>query len=145
METWQEVGSYPEIEASSLGRVRLKPKVAKTPTGGTRTYVGRPSFGFEEKCATARAGSPRRRIIRIGRLRRTFKVHQLVCEAFHGPKPFDDALVLHLDEDPSNNRPENLRWGTHKENQNAPRALAAFRARAGENSAWAIHYRRKHQ
>lgn len=52
------------------------------------------------------------------------KVHQLVCEAFHGPKPFPEAVVIHLDEDALNNRPENLKWGTQKENLNMPKFKA---------------------
>lgn len=43
-------------------------------------------------------------------------VHVLVCRAFHGAPPFEGALVLHWDDDPTNNRPENLRWGDRIEN-----------------------------
>ena len=43
-------------------------------------------------------------------------VHVLVCLAWHGEPPFEGALVLHLDDSPTNNHPENLRWGTHQEN-----------------------------
>lgn len=138
-EVWKDVPSCAEIQASSLGRVMLKPTTAVTPLGGIRAYTGKPTFGFEEKTSTAREGSAKRRIIRVNRLGKTFKVHRLVCEAFHGLAPFKGAIVLHLDEDPSNNRPENLRWGTRKENQNFPAAKAAFKARTGSKSAWAIH------
>ncbi len=48
------------------------------------------------------------------------KVHQAVCEAFHGPRPFPEALVLHEDECGLHNWPTNLRWGTHAENMNYP-------------------------
>ncbi len=41
--------------------------------------------------------------------------HQLVCEAFNGPRP-EGLQCRHLDGDPSNNTPGNLRWGTAKEN-----------------------------
>jgi hypothetical protein len=143
MENWEPVASCADIMASSLGRVWVQPKKGKMPTGGERVYVSLPTFGIEEKTATGRCDAPKRRILRVARLRKTFKVHQLVCEAFHGPKPFPEAIVLHLDEDPSNNRPENLRWGTRKENQNFPKAVAAFKARTGENSPWAIHQRSK--
>ncbi|MEM6929827.1 MAG: HNH endonuclease signature motif containing protein [Myxococcota bacterium] len=44
-------------------------------------------------------------------------VHVLVCTAFHGPPPFEDALVLHWDDNPANNGPENLRWGTRAQNE----------------------------
>ena len=141
-ETWKPIPSIPGACASSLGRVWMPSKKGvPLPWGGTRDYFSRPRFGSEEKSATGRADSPRRRILRWNG--KTYKVHQLVCEAYHGQKPFPTAIVLHLDEDPSNNRPDNLRWGTRKENQNFPKAQAAFRARTGENSPWAIHQRRK--
>ena len=43
-------------------------------------------------------------------------VHRLVCEAFHGSKPFTDAIVCHRDDNPLNNLPSNLYWGTHRTN-----------------------------
>lgn len=39
------------------------------------------------------------------------KVHQLVLEAFVGPRP-DKAVACHLNDDPMDNRLENLRWDT---------------------------------
>jgi len=46
----------------------------------------------------------------------TKSVHRLICEAFHGPPPTAKHQVRHLDGDPKNNRPENLRWGSQVEN-----------------------------
>lgn len=43
-------------------------------------------------------------------------VHQVICRAFHGPRPTPAHEVCHIDGDPTNNRPQNLRWGTRKEN-----------------------------
>lgn len=43
-------------------------------------------------------------------------VHSLVCAAFHGPKPSPAHEVRHVDGDRSNNRAENLCWGTRAEN-----------------------------
>lgn len=46
----------------------------------------------------------------------TRSIHRLVCMAFHG-MPIEPTLqVRHLDGNPSNNTPENLRWGTQVEN-----------------------------
>jgi len=42
-------------------------------------------------------------------------VHRFVCSAFHGPCPAG-YQVGHLDGNPLNNRPENLRWVTPSEN-----------------------------
>ena len=60
-----------------------------------------------------------------GRWRGTWKrgsyanrgVHQLVLEAFVGPCP-PGHQCLHKNNNPADNRwPENIRWGTHAENQ----------------------------
>ena len=41
---------------------------------------------------------------------------------------------MHLDENAANNRASNLRWGTQKENLNAPGFLDYCRTRTGENN-----------
>lgn len=140
-EIWKIVPSAPGIMASSFGRVCLLPTMVRMPNGAMRRYEGKPTFGVEDKTATARHGSPKRKIIRVNRMGKTFKVHQLICEAFHGPKPFPEAIVMHKNENPSVNTSDNLEWGTRKQNQNAPLAVAAFKARTGESSPWAIHQR----
>ena len=142
-EIWKPIPGIPNALASSAGRVWFAPKTktVEMPRGGEREYKTRPIFGSEEKSASGRSGSGRRMIAR--RNGKTHKVHRLVCEAFHGPQPTPNHIVLHLNEEPTDNRAENLRWGTRKENQNFPKARAAFKARTGENSPWEIHRRRK--
>jgi hypothetical protein len=54
-------------------------------------------------------------IYRPGQHRLCRRVHALVCEAFHGPRP-EGQEVRHLDGNPANNNASNLRWGTHSEN-----------------------------
>jgi hypothetical protein len=56
-----------------------------------------------------------------GNKRKTIRVHVLVCETFHGPRPFGHA-VAHADGDRSNNRADNLRWATYTENEADKRA-----------------------
>jgi hypothetical protein len=58
--------------------------------------------------------------LRVNGIRGTYKVHRLVCRAFHGDPPVygeDEAHCRHLDGDRLNNRAENLRWGTKTENE----------------------------
>lgn len=61
-------------------------------------------------------------LYRDGKMK-TCKVHQLVLNAYL-PKPSEDLVVMHLDSEPTNNRTENLAWGTCKENLNDPHAIA---------------------
>lgn len=53
--------------------------------------------------------------LRVGGVRRARYVHQLVLEAFVGPRP-GGMITRHLDDNPLNNRLENLRYGTVIEN-----------------------------
>lgn len=43
-------------------------------------------------------------------------VHHLVCSAFHGPKPDGAECCRHLNDIRTDNRPENLAWGTRRDN-----------------------------
>ena len=57
--------------------------------------------------------------VKVGRIRNTVPVHRLVAEAFL-PNPLGLRDVDHIDGNKSNNRVENLRWVSHKENCNNP-------------------------
>ena len=92
---------------------------------GTRPYGGQPTFGVWNK--------PMGRFI-IVISGHSHKIHRLITEAFHGSPPFDDAVAMHIDENAANNRPDNLRWGTQKENLNAEGFLTYCRGRVGENN-----------
>jgi hypothetical protein len=134
-EIWKQVPSVPEISASSLGRVLVAPSQAKMPNGGLRWYRPEPTYGYEEKGATGRPDVGKRKILRVSRMKRTFKIARLVCEAFHGPAPKGKPVTIHIDEDPTNNKPENLRWGTQKENLNMPKFKEwQTTVRVGDNS-----------
>ena len=52
-------------------------------------------------------------------------MHRLVCEAFHGESPFNDAVPNHIDMVRTNNRPSNLEWVSPKENSRL--AVKVFR------------------
>lgn len=124
-EVWRDVPSVPGILVSSEGRVMYAPHREPVPHGGERSYGGTPTFGVWNK-------QDGRFIIRCRG--KTHKIARLVAEAFHGPPPFDGAVVMHLDENAANNRPLNLKWGTQKENLNAPGFLEYCRDRTGEGS-----------
>lgn len=87
--------SKPGYQASSDGRVRSQYVTLKAHVNRTGHLLVNPSVNGKQ--------TP------VG-------VHRLVCEAFHGPCP-EDYECGHLDGDPTNNKPENLRWITRLENQ----------------------------
>lgn len=89
------------------------------PHGGPRLYGGEPTFGA--------LNEGRYQISVKGRV---FRVHRMVCEAFAGRAPFVGAVVMHLDEDSTNNRAANLQWGTQRENLAAP-GFRAYLRRSG--------------
>ncbi len=123
MERWKSIPSLPDYEASSLGRIRRVPHVRPMPRGGVRTYGGQPWPGVWEKTEA-------RYIVQYKG--KTYRVHRLVCEAFNGPPPFEEAVCMHKDENSRNNTPDNLEWGTQKENMNAPGFLTYARLAAPE-------------
>jgi hypothetical protein len=130
-EIWKPVPSREGIMASNLGRILLPERTYMMPNGGWKTTKPKPTHGVRSRA------SKTARHVYMGLQNRHFgnmKVHRLVCEAFHGPPPFSKAVVIHLDEDATNNRPENLKWGTQKENLNMPGFVAYCRRRRGDQS-----------
>jgi hypothetical protein len=123
IESWVTIPSQPHLMASSDGRIMVDPYFSPLPNGGERIYGGTPTFGQWD-------GS---RFIYVTRKNKTLKVARLVCEAFNGP-PQDKQVCMHLDENSCNNRPENLAWGTQKDNLNAPGFIAYCKSRTGKNS-----------
>lgn len=129
-EIWKRVPSYPGVMASSEGRILLAPGYAPLPNGGYRAYLPRPVTGVVMR---AKTGAAHEYLGYWTRKHGNMKVHRLVCEAFHGAAPFTGAVVIHIDENALNNKPENLKWGTQKENLNAPGFVEYCKSRIGED------------
>ncbi len=124
LENWKKVKNLP-FEVSSEGRIRTIPHTKPMPNGGVRTYGGKAWRGAWDK-------KEGRYIIQ--RAGKTYKVARLVCETWNGKPPEDKPYCLHMDEDATNNRPYNLKWGTQKENLNAPGFIRYCQSRTGSDN-----------
>jgi hypothetical protein len=127
-EIWRIVPSLPELLVSNEGRMMHVPKQGAMPHGGHRHYGGQPTFGVWNKVDS-------RFVTTING--KNYKIHRLVAEAFLGPPPFQKAVVMHIDENSANNRSDNLKWATQKENLNGEAFKEYCCARTGENSPYA--------
>lgn len=108
-EEWRDVAGYIGYQVSNLGRVKSLARSVYH-SGGDLTIPVRILASNKEPSGTgyhyvflSQDGRPKR-----------FRVHTLVLTAFRGPA--QGRICRHLDSNPSNNRLENLQWGTHAEN-----------------------------
>ena len=121
------------------GMIKLPESEAIMPNGGVRAYKTKWIRGVLRK---SRRGA-RHCYYGVTYRGKNYKIHRLVCEAFHGIPPKSRSIVLHLNESSTDNRPENLRWGTQKENLNAKGFIEYCRSRTGKNSPRAKGVRAK--
>lgn len=115
-EAWRPVvGFEGEYEVSNFGRVRSLTRVHTYQRidqySGNVIEVSRTRKGVELRPGRMKSGHLS---VALGR-GNSRCVHVLVLEAFVGPRPAG-MEGLHGDDEPSNNRLYNLRWGTRSEN-----------------------------
>ena len=103
-ETWKPIPDRPGYSASTFGQI-------KGPKGSVL------------KLFQVEAHSKTYLKVWVGKrtkkgLKQSEWVHRLVCITFHGPAPMGKPHVCHVpDSDPSNNRADNLKWGSRKWNE----------------------------
>ena len=122
-----------EIEgamARSDGFIKFPNTKARMPNGGVREY----NTKWRRGTKTKESKTARHEYYGTMHRSKNYKVHRLICASFHGPSPEGKDVVIHIDENSLNNRPENLRWGTQKENMNAAGFLEYCAGRTGKNS-----------
>lgn len=107
VEVWRPIPGWP-YEASSEGRIRRSEKTAH-PTGAGNTHIGKIlSPGSLNGYRFVNLFNGDRKWLAV-------RVHRLVALAFIGPAP-EGTEVNHINAIPSDNRPENLEYVTHREN-----------------------------
>ena len=111
-ENWKPVvGHEGAYEVSDLGRVRSLERVVPVRGGDGRMWERR----VPGKLLAPGVDSAGYLSVQLGRAGGTVRVHWLVLAAFEGPAP-ENAQRLHNDGARTNNKLDNLRYGTRSEN-----------------------------
>lgn len=102
-EEWRTIEAFPDYEVSSFGVVRRRRSVRGSAKGRVLTpHKDRDGY----LCVYLVGGAARMTRRRI---------HRLVLDAFVGPRP-SGMVCAHADCNPANNRLDNLRWTTQRDN-----------------------------
>ena len=111
-EEWRDIKGYEGLyQVSNLGRVKSLPKEWVIGKGGIRKHNGKTLKG-----SVTDKGYSRVLLYKNG-TRKEYSVHQLVAMAFLGHTPCGYVLVVdHIDDNPKNNRVDNLQIVTHRFN-----------------------------
>lgn len=108
MEEWLAVPGFEGLyEASTLGRVR---SLDRLDTAGRRIK------GRVLKPGVLRDSGRLQVVLCKDGVKHQLKVHQVVALTYHGACPEGEEVRHWPDRDVTNNRPENLRYGTGREN-----------------------------
>jgi len=100
-EIWKDIEFYEGYQVSNLGRVKGRYKSCLKGTVDHKGYI-RLSLRTPNQDKNRRKADP-------------FRAHRLVAQAFI-PNPNNYPLVMHMDNNKTNNRVDNLQWGTDQMN-----------------------------
>lgn len=125
-EIWKKIEGFSDYEVSNLGNVRSIERVKKYKSGRTMHLKSRkkklrhhPLNNFIMTDLVDDKGK-----------RRTVYPHKEVAKAFlENPTPRKRKVVIHIDDDLTNNKAENLRWASYSES-----ILIGFKTGKRDNS-----------
>lgn len=113
-EVWKEIPGYEGYyEASTFGNIRSMDRILNCPWGEVYPAKGKPKAMCKDKYGYLYVGLSK------GRKKRHLTVHRLIALTFI-PNPNNKPCIDHIDGDKTNNRVDNLRWCSVKENNSNP-------------------------
>ena len=137
-ELWRDIPGYEgSYQVSSLGRVRSLPRVVPVYDSVRQVVYARPCQGkILRQSVCDKAGHVS---VHLGKYCRGIPVHQLVMLAFRGwPPPGMEAM--HLNGNPTDNRLENLQYGTHSRNMIDMYRLGKGHLKLTPEEVWQIRF-----
>ena len=124
---WKSLPKYPGIEFSDEGEARSYLKSG----AGSKSLRREP---LTLRGTTDPDGYIRLNVKDSNGVRKIRGLHQLIAETFLSDSWFEGAIVCHNNGDPSDNRVDNLRWGTRSDNQrDMAKHKRAYRQRPDED------------
>ena len=110
MEEWRDIKGYEGIyQVSNEGRVKSKQRLARN-NHTIKEKIRKPKIDKDGYCCVK---------LWIDGISKEYFIHRLVAQAFI-PNPYNKPCIDHINTNKTDNRVENLRWCTHKENTNNP-------------------------
>lgn len=109
MELWKDIPGFENYQASSDGRILSKNFARTKKPGILKPCIS--SHGYEVVS------------IQSGSVKKQYKVHSLVASAFLGFEIGSSLVIDHINSNPIDNRPSNLRIVTVRQNLSKERTL----------------------
>lgn len=105
-EEWRPIKGFPHYQVSDLGNVRrvhIDLRNHKLTNTDLKPYLNPRGYLSVSLCLDAKV--------------KNVRVNRLVCQAFHGDPPTEKYHAAHNNGISTDNRAENLRWASPKENE----------------------------
>ena len=110
MEEWRDIKGYEgRYQISSEGRVKSLKRITRN-NQIIKEKIRKPKIDKDGYCCVK---------LWIDGISKEYFIHRLVAQAFI-PNPYNKPCIDHINTNKTDNRAENLRWCTHKENTNNP-------------------------
>ena len=123
-EIWKTIEDYPNYQVSNLGRIKSKKRLKENHNGLqiVPEKIIKQCIRNGYKCVTLWKNG-------IGK---TLNTHKIIAIAFI-PNTENKPCIDHINTNKTDNRVENLRWVTYKENMNNPKTIENCKNNSGKS------------